>query len=239
MRMTWLEAEVTPRSTHKKKTILKRATTSSLLQIPTLLRRGQDKSQTARHDGRDITACASDLPAFIQKLLHGRLATVVGRTAISGGSAPRLLSKGRWVGSTVRYYHLQCQWGRVRELSLPNPPMEVTVSKDLGITTMSRYSAEFPSPPQPMTSVLVEWLSKYTRMLPNPSPLARGERPLQARKQAGCASLAPPLPPLHIWASDRFHHWACQSTFIATHGNAERRVRNPMLVTFTGTRTTE
>ncbi|KAF8160201.1 hypothetical protein K438DRAFT_1859985 [Mycena galopus ATCC 62051] len=26
---------------------------------------------------------------------------------------------------------------------------------------MSPYSAEFHSPPQPMTSVLVEWLSKY------------------------------------------------------------------------------
>ncbi|KAH9479078.1 2,3-bisphosphoglycerate-independent phosphoglycerate mutase [Psilocybe cubensis] len=57
---------------------------------------------------------------------------------------------------------------RMREivsvLGLPDKPMEVTVPKDLGITTMSRYNAEFPFPvafpPQAMTNVLAEWLSK-------------------------------------------------------------------------------
>ncbi|KAJ7079925.1 phosphoglycerate mutase [Mycena crocata] len=55
---------------------------------------------------------------------------------------------------------------RMRELTsvlgLPDRPMEVTVPKDLNITTMSRYSADFPFsvafPPQAMTNVLAEWL---------------------------------------------------------------------------------
>ncbi|KAJ7912672.1 metalloenzyme [Mycena leptocephala] len=58
---------------------------------------------------------------------------------------------------------------RMRELvsvlGLPDPPMEVTVPKDLGITTMSRYNTEFSFPiafpPQPMTNVLAEWFSKH------------------------------------------------------------------------------
>ncbi|PPQ80711.1 hypothetical protein CVT25_001831 [Psilocybe cyanescens] len=57
---------------------------------------------------------------------------------------------------------------RMREiasvLGLPDKPVEVTVPKNLGITTMSRYNAEFPFsvafPPQAMTNVLAEWLSK-------------------------------------------------------------------------------
>ncbi|KIK55304.1 hypothetical protein GYMLUDRAFT_47871 [Collybiopsis luxurians FD-317 M1] len=56
---------------------------------------------------------------------------------------------------------------RMREiaavLGLPDKPMEVTVPKDLHITTMSRYNAEFPFPvafpPQVMTNVLAEWLA--------------------------------------------------------------------------------
>ncbi|KAF8688920.1 phosphoglycerate mutase, partial [Rhizoctonia solani] len=57
---------------------------------------------------------------------------------------------------------------RMREIvsvfGLPDKPMEVTVPKDLHITTMSRYNAEFPFniafPPQAMTNVLAEWLAK-------------------------------------------------------------------------------
>ncbi|KAK0187274.1 cofactor-independent phosphoglycerate mutase [Armillaria mellea] len=58
---------------------------------------------------------------------------------------------------------------RMREISsvfgLPDKPMEVTIPKDLSITTMSRYNAKFPFhvafPPQAMTNVLAEWLSKH------------------------------------------------------------------------------
>ncbi|KAI0321198.1 cofactor-independent phosphoglycerate mutase [Amylostereum chailletii] len=57
---------------------------------------------------------------------------------------------------------------RMREIAtvfgLPDKPMEVDVPKGLHITTMSRYNAEFPFPvafpPQAMTNVLAEWLSK-------------------------------------------------------------------------------
>ncbi|KAG6919899.1 hypothetical protein DXG01_015607 [Tephrocybe rancida] len=57
---------------------------------------------------------------------------------------------------------------RMREiasvLGLPDKPMEVDVPKNLNITTMSRYNAEFPFnvafPPQAMTNVLAEWLGK-------------------------------------------------------------------------------
>ncbi|KAF9463319.1 cofactor-independent phosphoglycerate mutase [Collybia nuda] len=57
---------------------------------------------------------------------------------------------------------------RMREiasvLGLPDKPMEVDVPKDLKITTMSRYNADFPFPvafpPQAMTNVLAEWLGK-------------------------------------------------------------------------------
>lgn len=57
---------------------------------------------------------------------------------------------------------------RMREIvtvfGLPDKPMEVDVPKNLHITTMTTYNAEFPFgvafPPQPMTNVLAEWLSK-------------------------------------------------------------------------------
>ncbi|KAI5995726.1 cofactor-independent phosphoglycerate mutase [Pisolithus marmoratus] len=57
---------------------------------------------------------------------------------------------------------------RMREivsvLGLPDKPVEVHVPNDLHITTMSQYKAEFPFsvafPPQAMTNVLAEWLSK-------------------------------------------------------------------------------
>ncbi|KAF8076920.1 phosphoglycerate mutase [Lyophyllum atratum] len=57
---------------------------------------------------------------------------------------------------------------RMREiasvLGLPEKPMEVDVPKNLHITTMSRYNIDFPFPiafpPQQMTNVLAEWLSK-------------------------------------------------------------------------------
>ncbi|KAG6828120.1 hypothetical protein H0H92_009141 [Tricholoma furcatifolium] len=57
---------------------------------------------------------------------------------------------------------------RMREiasvLGLPDKPMKVEVPKNLHITTMSRYNAEFPFPvafpPQAMDNVLAEWLGK-------------------------------------------------------------------------------
>ncbi|KAF9005403.1 cofactor-independent phosphoglycerate mutase [Cyathus striatus] len=57
---------------------------------------------------------------------------------------------------------------RMREITsvfgLPEKPMEVDVPKNLNITTMSRYNAEFPFPvafpPQAMANVLAEWLAK-------------------------------------------------------------------------------
>lgn len=49
-------------------------------------------------------------------------------------------------------------------LGIDPKPMEVEVPKNLGITTMSTYNAQFPFsvafPPQPMTNVMAEWLSK-------------------------------------------------------------------------------
>jgi len=58
---------------------------------------------------------------------------------------------------------------RMREivsvLGLPNKPMEVTIPKDLNISTMATYNSEYPFavafPPQPMTNVLAEWLAKH------------------------------------------------------------------------------
>jgi 2,3-bisphosphoglycerate-independent phosphoglycerate mutase len=69
-------------------------------------------------------------------------------------------------GDTLFFFNYRSD--RMREITsvfgLPQKPMEVTVPKDLHITTMSRYNAEFPFPvafpPQPMTNVLAEWLSK-------------------------------------------------------------------------------
>lgn len=52
----------------------------------------------------------------------------------------------------------------VSVLGLPDKPMEVEVPKDLAITTMTRYNAEFPFsiayPPASMDNVLAEWLAK-------------------------------------------------------------------------------
>ncbi|KAG8935779.1 hypothetical protein FRC02_006329 [Tulasnella sp. 418] len=58
---------------------------------------------------------------------------------------------------------------RMRELTtllgLPDKPILVKVPQNLDITTMSRYNAEFPFkvafPPQGMSNVLAEWLSKH------------------------------------------------------------------------------
>ncbi|KAH9973369.1 cofactor-independent phosphoglycerate mutase [Lactifluus volemus] len=58
---------------------------------------------------------------------------------------------------------------RMREISTVlgqlDKPVDVDIPKDLHITTMSRYNAEFPFPvaypPQAMTNVLAEWLSKH------------------------------------------------------------------------------
>ncbi|KAF7368234.1 Phosphoglycerate-bisphosphoglycerate-independent [Mycena venus] len=63
-------------------------------------------------------------------------------------------------GDTLFFFNYRSD--RMRELvtvlGLPEKPMEVTVPKDLHITTMSRYNTEFPFPvafpPQAMTNVL-------------------------------------------------------------------------------------
>jgi len=70
-------------------------------------------------------------------------------------------------GDTLFFFNYRSD--RVREitsvLGLDPKPMEVDVPKNLNITTMSRYNAEFPFPvafpPQPMTNVLAEWLGKH------------------------------------------------------------------------------
>ncbi|KAI0674010.1 cofactor-independent phosphoglycerate mutase [Trametes maxima] len=70
-------------------------------------------------------------------------------------------------GDTLFFFNYRSD--RMREISyvfgLPDKPMEVDVPKDLDLTTMSRYSADFPFhvafPPQAMTNVLAEWLSKH------------------------------------------------------------------------------
>jgi 2,3-bisphosphoglycerate-independent phosphoglycerate mutase len=69
-------------------------------------------------------------------------------------------------GDTLFFFNYRSD--RMREIvsviGLPDKPVEVNVPKDLHITTMSRYNAEFPFPvafpPQKMTNVLAEWLSK-------------------------------------------------------------------------------
>lgn len=69
-------------------------------------------------------------------------------------------------GDTLFFFNYRSD--RMREIAsvfgLPDKPMEVDVPKDLHITTMSRYSADFPFavafPPQAMTNVLAEWLAK-------------------------------------------------------------------------------
>ncbi|KAJ3513802.1 hypothetical protein NLJ89_g2742 [Agrocybe chaxingu] len=69
-------------------------------------------------------------------------------------------------GDTLFFFNYRSD--RMREIvsvfGLPNKPMEVTVPKDINITTMSRYNAEFPFsvafPPQAMTNVLAETLAK-------------------------------------------------------------------------------
>ncbi|KAI0640322.1 cofactor-independent phosphoglycerate mutase [Trametes polyzona] len=80
---------------------------------------------------------------------------------IVGGDASRIKD-----GDTLFFFNYRSD--RMREIvsvfGLPDKPMEVDVPKDLHITTMSRYNAEFPFnvafPPQAMTNVLAEWLSK-------------------------------------------------------------------------------
>ncbi|KAI0779042.1 cofactor-independent phosphoglycerate mutase [Trametes elegans] len=69
-------------------------------------------------------------------------------------------------GDTLFFFNYRSD--RMREISsifgLPDKPIEIEVPKDLSITTMSRYNADFPFhvafPPQAMTNVLAEWLSK-------------------------------------------------------------------------------
>jgi len=80
---------------------------------------------------------------------------------IVGGDKTRIKDK-----DTLFFFNYRSD--RMREIvsvfGVDPKPMEVTVPKDLHITTMSRYNAEFPFsvayPPQRMTDVLAEWLSK-------------------------------------------------------------------------------
>ncbi|CCA67848.1 probable phosphoglyceromutase [Serendipita indica DSM 11827] len=68
-------------------------------------------------------------------------------------------------GDTLFFFNYRSD--RMREIvsvfGLEPKPMEVTVPKDLHITTMSRYNTEFPFPiafpPQGMSDVLAEWIS--------------------------------------------------------------------------------
>ncbi|KAF8719160.1 hypothetical protein AX14_011381 [Amanita brunnescens Koide BX004] len=68
-------------------------------------------------------------------------------------------------GDTLFFFNYRSD--RMREivsvLGLPDKPVEVEVPKDISISTMSRYSADFPFeaafPPQAMTNVLAEWIS--------------------------------------------------------------------------------
>ncbi|TRM64527.1 BPG-independent [Schizophyllum amplum] len=69
-------------------------------------------------------------------------------------------------GDTMFFFNYRSD--RMREIvtvfGLPDKPMEVDIPKDLHITTMSKYNPEFTFPvafpPQRMTDVLGEWLSK-------------------------------------------------------------------------------
>ncbi|KDQ16098.1 hypothetical protein BOTBODRAFT_173371 [Botryobasidium botryosum FD-172 SS1] len=82
---------------------------------------------------------------------------------------PIILGEGGRIkdGDTLFFFNYRSD--RVREitsvLGLEPKPMEVDVPKNLNITTMSRYNAEFPFavafPPQPMTNVLAEWLGSH------------------------------------------------------------------------------
>ncbi|KAG9042006.1 hypothetical protein FS837_011459 [Tulasnella sp. UAMH 9824] len=76
--------------------------------------------------------------------------------------------KGR-IGDGDTLFFFNYRSDRMREIvsvfGLPDKPMEVTVPKDIDITTMSLYKGDFPFsvafPPQAMTNVLAEWLSKH------------------------------------------------------------------------------
>ncbi|KAF8636779.1 hypothetical protein AX16_010980 [Volvariella volvacea WC 439] len=69
-------------------------------------------------------------------------------------------------GDTLFFFNYRSD--RMREIAslfgLDDKPIEIDIPKDLNITTMTRYNAEFPFPvaypPLAMTNVLAEWLSK-------------------------------------------------------------------------------
>ncbi|KAK7466258.1 hypothetical protein VKT23_004986 [Stygiomarasmius scandens] len=69
-------------------------------------------------------------------------------------------------GDTLFFFNYRSD--RMREITTIfgqlDKPIEIEIPKDLHITTMSRYNAEFPFPvafpPQGMSNVLAEWLSK-------------------------------------------------------------------------------
>ncbi|KZT41200.1 putative phosphoglyceromutase [Sistotremastrum suecicum HHB10207 ss-3] len=69
-------------------------------------------------------------------------------------------------GDTLFFFNYRSD--RMREIvsvfGLPDKPMEVKIPENLHITTMSRYNTDFTFPiafpPQGMTNVLAEWLSK-------------------------------------------------------------------------------
>ncbi|KAF8519188.1 cofactor-independent phosphoglycerate mutase [Gautieria morchelliformis] len=69
-------------------------------------------------------------------------------------------------GDTLFFFNYRSD--RMREIvslfGLPERPIELSIPEDIHISTMSRYKSEFPFPvafpPQAMTNVLAEWLSK-------------------------------------------------------------------------------
>ncbi|KJA19555.1 hypothetical protein HYPSUDRAFT_189771 [Hypholoma sublateritium FD-334 SS-4] len=69
-------------------------------------------------------------------------------------------------GDTLFFFNYRSD--RMREIvsifGMPDKPIDIKIPKDLNISTMSRYNAEFPFsvafPPQAMTNVLAEWLGK-------------------------------------------------------------------------------
>ncbi|TFY61366.1 hypothetical protein EVJ58_g4542 [Rhodofomes roseus] len=142
---------------------------------------------------RSAAGYAKDLVAFIEKEKYGQIATVIAVDGLVKGEGekgedvvaaieerykkdetdeflkPIIVNgdEGRIKeGDTLFLFNYRSD--RMREiasvLGLPDKPMEVDVPKNLHISTMSRYNAEFPFhvafPPQQMTNVLAEWLSK-------------------------------------------------------------------------------
>ncbi|CAE6435551.1 unnamed protein product [Rhizoctonia solani] len=101
---------------------------------------------------------------FLKPIIVGGEETRIKGKCFSKGARSQLIPLTD--NDTIFFFNYRSD--RMREIvsvfGLPDKPMEVTVPKDLHITTMSRYNSEFPFniafPPQAMTNVLAEWLAK-------------------------------------------------------------------------------